>query len=450
MAESAISATDKLLFKRLADPDAVDIQSTPANFYSHPQTPVIRADDMDSLSPRNDLLDAFRSPSPMSMSKPPPVRLGNPSPSLFEKQLKAEMKRTYQEADTDEYGTYQTHASPSPRHPSPSPRHTSPSPPHSTYQQPESLHRSPSPYFPPVYEETSPPPYVSSARPPDPGMFDTKPDLYSTTNTPVSHRRKSRGGKPNGVPDFDSIRRVAIDENDPDVMLEKQGYLIELQKFKSDNIKLTREYSMDDTLESIKFEYDGHNLNQDMLSKREFMKEAIKWIAWGIVGANGIIPQKLGFDGPLLKLHGWTDDMTSDMTKFNRPLERIYKQYWRRSNTSPVVDLGMLFFGSMVMWHFKETYGPMVGPMVGLISGMKSGDSVKPASNPFSAPQPSANPFTTGPNPSYPRNNVHNPNKQHPAGVPFEIPSTSRRPTLARPKVVTPSTAASWFPSDGI
>lgn len=272
---------------------------------------------------------------------------------------------------------------------------------------------------------------------------DPEDECFSTSHTP-------RDLEP---PTLEAIGRIDIDENNTDVKLEKRGYLIELQKFKRMGVVLTKDYTMNDSLEDIKFEYDSHNLNFDMIDKREFMKESIKYISWGLEGANRQW-------GPIMHLNGWSDELTKDMIKFNRPLERIYKQYWRRSTTSPIMELAWIFFGSMFAWHMKSQYGPVMDLVTSVassaLSGGFGGGAQAPRFGGSTFGQPSATAPRAPPAPTNPNMfGVPVPARQD-KPVPFDIPQPSRtkRRTLKRPRfddgsrqAVTPDTAVSWLPA---
>ena len=59
-----------------------------------------------------------------------------------------------------------------------------------------------------------------------------------------------------------------------------------------------------------------------------------------------------------MNLNGWSDSITSDMTRYNAPLERIYRRVWRKGGSiNPFLELGFLIVSSMVMWHFKSKLG---------------------------------------------------------------------------------------------
>ena len=56
----------------------------------------------------------------------------------------------------------------------------------------------------------------------------------------------------------------------------------------------------------------------------------------------------------ILRLNGWSGEVTSDMERYNRPLSKIYQRYWRKGSVSPFLELGFLLFGSLIVHHFKN------------------------------------------------------------------------------------------------
>ncbi len=135
---------------------------------------------------------------------------------------------------------------------------------------------------------------------------------------------------------------------------EKVGFLMELKKLRMQGCHLTREYSTKDKLEDIKYEYERQKMNLDCINSVALMSDGLK------LGLSGIemLNNKLG---PFLQLHGWSESVTQDMSRYNHVLERIYRKYWRHGSFNPLVELGMLLVGSMMMFHFQSKFlGPQV------------------------------------------------------------------------------------------
>ena len=137
---------------------------------------------------------------------------------------------------------------------------------------------------------------------------------------------------------------------------EKVGFLMELKKLRMQGCHLTREYSTKDRLEDIKYEYERQKMNLDCINSVALMSDGLKLGLSGIEMANNKL-------GPFLHLHGWSESVTQDMSRYNHVLERIYRKYWRQGSLNPLVELGMILVGSMMMFHFQNKFlGPTQQP----------------------------------------------------------------------------------------
>lgn len=139
----------------------------------------------------------------------------------------------------------------------------------------------------------------------------------------------------------------SLSEESKEERREKQIYLIKLEKFRLQQIRLTRAFTMEDPLDEIKFEHDMHQNNLKTIEAVNFMTDSVK------MGFSGIEFLNNKF-GPFIELDGWSSTMTADMGKFKTPLEKLYNRYFRNSEMSPIMEIGAIIIGSMVMHHFKK------------------------------------------------------------------------------------------------
>ena len=58
----------------------------------------------------------------------------------------------------------------------------------------------------------------------------------------------------------------------------------------------------------------------------------------------------------VLDLEGWSAEVCSDMSKYDRSLGKLYRKYWRRSHSnSPEADIALSLVGSIGMYHMRKT-----------------------------------------------------------------------------------------------
>ncbi len=195
--------------------------------------------------------------------------------------------------------------------------------------------------------------------------------------------------------------------NFPDIQEEKRRektvFLHELNRMKMAGSIPTRNYDESDDLADIQYECSRIKANEDQVSTVSFMKDFIK------LGATGLELMNNKFN--ILRLNGWSGEVTSDMERYNRPLSKIYQRYWRKGSVSPFLELGFLLFGSLIVHHFKNL----------LMGGASMSSSSQPPPTRVSSSAQSRNvPFNFG------NNNASNGNNGN-------VPQTKRK-TMRRPK----------------
>jgi len=131
--------------------------------------------------------------------------------------------------------------------------------------------------------------------------------------------------------------------------IEKQGYIIELANMSQKGIPISRHFTMQDSVAEMEFEIEKQNNNTTTRQHVVFMRDMMK------IGINGLEIANSRF-GPFLSIDGWAESVTSDMTKYEPPLEKLYRRYYRRSQMSPVMELAWLLVGSMAAFHFKNKW----------------------------------------------------------------------------------------------
>lgn len=200
---------------------------------------------------------------------------------------------------------------------------------------------------------------------------------------------------------------------------EKQGYLLELIKFKKDGHELTRDYSMEDSLVDIQFEYDRIKNQVETTSNVAFLRDALMFGFQAIELANDKW-------GPVLELNGWSQEAAKDKEKYNRVIERLYKKHWRFGSMSPEAEFAWLIGSSMVGHHVKKKWGfgaPVGGgggggmnpmSMFASMAGMGGGARPPPV------PQHQASQHPTGTAPAPPRPVMNRPVMRGPPS--FTVP----------------------------
>ncbi len=209
-------------------------------------------------------------------------------------------------------------------------------------------------------------------------------------------------------------QRVDTMRNNPFVQQERERekthYLHELNRMKMNGSLPSRPYTQEDDVADLAFECSRIKSNEDQVSMVSFMKDAIKLSTTGVE----LINNKFN----ILRLDGWSREVTRDMERYNRPLSKIYQRYWRKGSVSPFVELAFLLGGSLVVHHFKN-----------LLTG--GGGAAPPPSTANSAPAPSRNvPFNIPTGQQTVPESANNANKR----APMRRPMRSARESVSQPQ----------------
>jgi hypothetical protein len=124
-----------------------------------------------------------------------------------------------------------------------------------------------------------------------------------------------------------------------EIDVEKEALLVEIYAMEKQGVKLVRQLSMADSLEEIQFQYDRMMSEQNAIQMVDIAKQGIKM-------GSGMLEMSMKKMG-IQVVDGYHKNLCADMGKFNRPLGRLYKKYWRRGGMSPEAELAMIVFGSL-------------------------------------------------------------------------------------------------------
>ena len=131
---------------------------------------------------------------------------------------------------------------------------------------------------------------------------------------------------------------------------EKMEYINKLQRLESKGFPVSRRYTMDNTLDEVRDEYnrllDARNLEASL----RFQRQALMGIVTGLEWANG------KFDPFDLKLDGWSESVHENVEDFDDIFEELYDKYKEKGKMPPEARLMMTLAGSGFMCHVSNTF----------------------------------------------------------------------------------------------
>lgn len=130
-------------------------------------------------------------------------------------------------------------------------------------------------------------------------------------------------------------------------MQEKQNVLMDIERLKTQGVRFSKEWSLDDSLDDMNYEVRRHMLHIEEQNNLATMRDGMRMICTGVEMLNGRMK--------ILDLDGWTTEVCSDMSKYDAALGKLHRKYWRRSySSSPEMELATSVLMSMGMYHFKR------------------------------------------------------------------------------------------------
>jgi hypothetical protein len=131
---------------------------------------------------------------------------------------------------------------------------------------------------------------------------------------------------------------------------EKTEFLNKLQRLESRGLAPSRRYTMDNTLDEIKQEYnrlvDARNLETSIKFQRQMLVGAVTGLQW----------MNDKFDPLDLRLEGWSESVHENIEDFDEIFEELYDKYKERGKMPPEARLIMALAGSGFMCHVSNTF----------------------------------------------------------------------------------------------
>jgi hypothetical protein len=141
--------------------------------------------------------------------------------------------------------------------------------------------------------------------------------------------------------------------DDEDIRREKQRLFLERRELIQKGVRYARELTMDDSIEDFRYDVDyGHSYLG--------MNDTVAFVRNGIPLVLSMLEMANNKFGPFLAIQNWSTEIAqnirSEPQRWNNVLEQLYRRYWRKGSINPILQLGWMIFGSMLVYHFKQKF----------------------------------------------------------------------------------------------
>jgi hypothetical protein len=153
--------------------------------------------------------------------------------------------------------------------------------------------------------------------------------------------------RPFDLPPPSNAAEVAAENSDRMMVIKKKDILIELEKMELEGRYKPRgpRLTTKDSFAEIQYEYNAAEIDANAISMVSTAKMAVTLGSALLEGTNFSL------------LQGVQDAITKDMTRFDRPLTRLYKKHFRRWTVTPEAELAGLVLAPIAWVAFSNWRG---------------------------------------------------------------------------------------------
>lgn len=130
----------------------------------------------------------------------------------------------------------------------------------------------------------------------------------------------------------------------------KNDLLIKLYQMQEKGIQLSRDFTMDDSLTDIQFEYNKLTASKKMRTSTELMKQGLMFTVNTLEFLNN------KYDPFDIDLEGWGSHETANIHKYDDVFEELYDKYKDNVDAGPEIKFLMMFIGSAMAFHWSKQY----------------------------------------------------------------------------------------------
>ena len=129
----------------------------------------------------------------------------------------------------------------------------------------------------------------------------------------------------------------------------KAELLSKFDRLQKKGVKVSRKFTMKSKLKDMQKEFERLNRNIEVDSAIKFQRKALVAILSGVEFLNK------KFDPFAVKLEGWTESVTNDITEYDNVFERLYDKYHGTAEMAPEIEVMMMIAGSGLMFHMSKS-----------------------------------------------------------------------------------------------
>jgi hypothetical protein len=141
-----------------------------------------------------------------------------------------------------------------------------------------------------------------------------------------------------------------------DILREKFVYLRKLEALEQKGVRLTKQYSMESSLDEMKGEYEMIVAEKEKSNSVKFQGKMLMACITGLEFLNN------KFDPFDLKLDGWAEQVNENITDYDEIFSELHEKYHSKAKMAPELKLMFQLAGSAIMLHMTNSMFKSAAP----------------------------------------------------------------------------------------
>lgn len=183
-----------------------------------------------------------------------------------------------------------------------------------------------------------------------------KPPLNTTPEKPTI---KKMGGSDTTWDGYKQFNNIPLNPDKPvdnrhkksreDILKEKFNYLKKLEAIEKKGIRLSKQYTMDSSLEEMIGEYESIKSEKETSNSVKFQGRMLMAAVTGLEFLNN------RFDPFDFKLDGWSEQVNENIDDYDDIFGELHEKYSSKAKMAPELKLLFQLSGSAIMLHMTNT-----------------------------------------------------------------------------------------------
>ena len=134
-----------------------------------------------------------------------------------------------------------------------------------------------------------------------------------------------------------------------EVQKEKREYLLKFDRLRGKGANLQHNFTMQSNVDDMKNEFERVTYNKKVENSVKMQRQ------WLLAFSTGLEMLNKKFDPFDIKLDGWSESISENVTDYDEVFEELYEKYKEKAEVAPELKLMLMVGGSAFMFHITNS-----------------------------------------------------------------------------------------------